>query len=235
MKAYYDLHIHSILSSCGDISQTPNNIFNMCMLKKLNVISITDHNTALQYKTFEKLKDSYDFLLIYGMEISVNEGFHVLAYFEELDEVMRLEEIIDSSLDKSIIAPQEQVICDEYDEVESIIPYWKNQKIKYKFTEIIDIIRELNGIVVPAHIERKGSGILSFIKDFSLYDIDAIEIDCKSNIETLEKEYPYIKKYKYLFNSDAHSIEMINEPLNYMELDDLSFKSFRKWIRSNKS
>ena len=205
------------------------------MLKKLNVISITDHNTALQYKTFEKLKDSYDFLLIYGMEISVNEGFHVLAYFEELDEVMRLEEIIDSSLDKSIIAPQEQVICDEYDEVESIIPYWKNQKIKYKFTEIIDIIRELNGIVVPAHIERKGSGILSFIKDFSLYDIDAIEIDCKSNIETLEKEYPYIKKYKYLFNSDAHSIEMINEPLNYMELDDLSFKSFRKWIRSNKS
>ncbi|MFA6843482.1 MAG: hypothetical protein WCR33_03680, partial [Bacilli bacterium] len=211
------------------------NIFNMCMLKKLNVISITDHNTALQYKTFEKLKDSYDFLLIYGMEISVNEGFHVLAYFKELDEVMRLEKIIDDSLDKSIIAPQEQVICDEYDEVESIVPYWKNQKIKYKFTEIIDIIIELNGIVVPAHIERKGSGILSFIKDFSLYDIDAIEIDCKSNIETLEKEYPYIKKYKYLFNSDAHSIEMINEPLNYMELDDLSFKSFRKWIRSNKS
>jgi len=205
------------------------------MLKKLNVISITDHNTALQYKTFEKLKDSYDFLLIYGMEISVNEGFHVLAYFKELDEVMRLEKIIDDSLDKSIIAPQEQVICDEYDEVESIVPYWKNQKIKYKFTEIIDIIIELNGIVVPAHIERKGSGILSFIKDFSLYDIDAIEIDCKSNIETLEKEYPYIKKYKYLFNSDAHSIEMINEPLNYMELDDLSFKSFRKWIRSNKS
>ncbi|MDO5479206.1 MAG: histidinol-phosphatase, partial [Clostridia bacterium] len=29
MKLYYDLHIHSALSPCGDNDMTPNNIVNM--------------------------------------------------------------------------------------------------------------------------------------------------------------------------------------------------------------
>ena len=44
MKYYYDLHIHTCLSPCGDVLMTPNNILNMAYLKGLNIIEITDHN-----------------------------------------------------------------------------------------------------------------------------------------------------------------------------------------------
>lgn len=46
MKLYYDLHIHSCLSPCGDEDNTPNNIVNMALIKGLNVIALSDHNTC---------------------------------------------------------------------------------------------------------------------------------------------------------------------------------------------
>ena len=46
MRIAVDLHIHSALSPCADDDMTPNNIVNMAMLKKLDAISITDHNSC---------------------------------------------------------------------------------------------------------------------------------------------------------------------------------------------
>ena len=39
MKLYYDFHIHSGLSPCGDNEMTPNNIVNMAKLYDLDVIA----------------------------------------------------------------------------------------------------------------------------------------------------------------------------------------------------
>ena len=43
---FYDLHIHSCLSPCGDADMTVNNILNMSLLKELEMIALTDHNTC---------------------------------------------------------------------------------------------------------------------------------------------------------------------------------------------
>jgi PHP family Zn ribbon phosphoesterase len=45
MKVFTDMHIHSALSPCADKSMTPNNIVNMALLKGLDIISVTDHNS----------------------------------------------------------------------------------------------------------------------------------------------------------------------------------------------
>lgn len=237
MKYFYDLHIHSVVSACADILQTPNNILNMSMLKGLDMIAICDHNSAKQYKTIDKIKDSFDFLVIYGMEVTVKEGFHVLTYFENYDDIMSLDEVIDSSLDKSITlaslnnkALNDQMICNVYDLEEYVIPYYLNQP-SISFKELITITKKLGGVVIPAHIDRKGTGILDFINDFSNYDVDGIEIYKMENYDNLVTMYPYLKKYKYLHSSDAHDIDKINEREYSIELDDLSFKSFKKWLK----
>ena len=43
---YYDLHIHSCLSPCGDDDMTPANIVGMAAVKGLDVIALTDHIPA---------------------------------------------------------------------------------------------------------------------------------------------------------------------------------------------
>lgn len=238
MKVYYDLHIHSVLSACADVLQTPNNILNMSMLKGLNMIAICDHNGAKQYETIELLKDSFDFTIIYGMEITVQEGFHILAYFETMKQVMELDKIIDRGLDKNIKEVKGQVlgtdlvqvVCDEYDEEKYQISYYLNQNLSYTFSDIIKIVHGLNGLVIPAHIERKGTGILDYIEDFSAYDIDGVEIYNKANENELREKYPYLKKYKSIYNSDAHDIDRINERVNFLDLDDNSYAGFKKWL-----
>ena len=46
MRVYYDLHIHSCLSPCGDNDMTPNNIVNMSLLNGMDMIALTDHNSC---------------------------------------------------------------------------------------------------------------------------------------------------------------------------------------------
>ena len=43
---YYDFHIHSALSPCGDKDMTPNNIVNMAAIIGLDAIAISDHNSV---------------------------------------------------------------------------------------------------------------------------------------------------------------------------------------------
>ena len=84
---YYDLHIHSALSPCGDDTMTINNIFNMAYIKGLELIAITDHNSLKQQFYLEEiinhdiLKGKIDY--IHGVELQSKEEIHILAYFRK--------------------------------------------------------------------------------------------------------------------------------------------------------
>ena len=53
MKKYAaDLHIHTCLSPCSDNDMIPVNIINMARLSGLNILGITDHNSAKNIKAF---------------------------------------------------------------------------------------------------------------------------------------------------------------------------------------
>ena len=235
MKVSYDLHIHSVLSSCADESQTPNNILNMVMLKELNMISITDHNSCKQYPTIEQLADSYDFKIIYGIETQVKEGFHVLSYFKTFKECMRFDGELEMHLDHNVFETYgEATVCDEFDEAVEKIPYSLHQSIDLDLSDYIKLVRKYNGLVVLAHINRGSTGFLKYYDDFSKFDIDAIEIYGVDNEKPLEDKYPQIKNYLHLFNSDAHSVVDINEAINFLELDSIDFDGLKNAILKGK-
>ena len=80
--------MHSVLSPCADELMTPNNILNMAMLKKIDFLAITDHNTTKQLKVIEELEDSYDFIFIPGVEVTVKENFDVLCFFKSFKDAL---------------------------------------------------------------------------------------------------------------------------------------------------
>ena len=41
-----DLHIHSCLSPCGDDAMTPFDLVGMSLLNGVDLIALTDHNSA---------------------------------------------------------------------------------------------------------------------------------------------------------------------------------------------
>ena len=67
MKYYYDLHIHTALSPCGDNDMTPNNLVNMALLKGLDIIAVTDHNSSENVEAVMKIGTKRDIIVVPGM------------------------------------------------------------------------------------------------------------------------------------------------------------------------
>lgn len=91
MKWAYDFHIHTAASPCADESMTPNNIVNMCLLKGLDVIAVTDHQTVANCETVIKVGKEKGLKVIAGMEIECMEEFHLIALFKNLQSAYEME------------------------------------------------------------------------------------------------------------------------------------------------
>ena len=76
---FYDLHIHSCLSPCASDDMTPHNICAMAHIKGLDVISVTDHNTAGNLRAVSENARRYDVLFVPGIEINTREEVHLLV------------------------------------------------------------------------------------------------------------------------------------------------------------
>ncbi|MDD4212036.1 MAG: PHP domain-containing protein [Bacilli bacterium] len=229
MKLAYDLHIHSVLSPCADRLMTPHNIFNMAMLKELDMIAITDHNALFQAPIYHEIQESYDFLFLYGAEITVSEGFHVLVYFEKVKEALLLQEVIHSYLvDYPAKFPENQTICNVLDDEIASYPYDLYHVLKLSFHELSKKVHALGGLVILAHVDRNHFGIIH--KNVSLLkeDIDAIEVKDLANLPIVLEEYPILQDFKILHNSDAHTLENMHEADYTIECDDKTFASFKK-------
>ena len=85
MLLYADLHIHSCLSPCADELMTPNNIANMALIKGLDIIAVTDHNTCAQLPAVAGAAKRAGVTLVPGMELETQEEVHTLAYFPSVE------------------------------------------------------------------------------------------------------------------------------------------------------
>ena len=84
MKLYYDFHIHSGLSPCGDNEMTPNNIVNMAKLYDLDVIALTDHNSTLNCQAVMDAGKEIGLTVIPGMELCTAEEVHLVCLFPNI-------------------------------------------------------------------------------------------------------------------------------------------------------
>lgn len=210
---YYDLHIHSVLSPCSDDEMTVNNIVNMSLIKELDLIAITDHNSMKQLEVFRKVaKDKINILL--GTEIQSNDGIHILAYFHPDYDITKVQNYLDQYLieeENNIEYYGNQYILNENDEIIDQEKRLLISSINRSAKQVIEDIHNMGGKVILAHVYRKYGYIQKYRSlDFSL-DFDGVEV-VKENYERLLNEYPELKDKIILCNSDAHYLGMINEP-----------------------
>ena len=94
MRYYYDLHLHSCLSSCGDDEATPDSIAGMGELNGLDIMALTDHNTAKNCPAFFKAAQRHGIIPLGGMELTTAEDIHMVCLFDKLDNAMSFGEYI---------------------------------------------------------------------------------------------------------------------------------------------
>lgn len=220
MKFFYDLHIHSDLSPCGSSDMTPNNIINMSYIKGLNVISVTDHNTAGNLPAVMKLSEKAGIKVIPGIEVTTREEVHVLCYFNKLKDALTLGDIIYASLPdikNNTVIFGEQNIYNCNDEIVGIMDKLLLNASSYTIDDVCALAKHHHGIMVPAHINKKSNSILEILGFIPRnLKIDFVEVYSKTEINK-----KLVENYKVLRNSDAHQLEDISEAENFIELDNI--------------
>lgn len=220
MKFYYDMHIHSDLSPCSNEDMTPNNIVNMSYLKNLNIIAVTDHNTAENLPAIYELCHRSKIKAIPGIEVTSKEEVHVLCYFKELNSALEFGKIIYDSLPNIKNIPSifgRQNIYNSLDEVIGVLDKLLINSSRYTIKEICNMSLNYRGITIPAHINKKSNsllGVLGFIPPD--LDFKFVEIHTNSLINN-----ELIKNLIVLKNSDAHILADISEADNYFELNNI--------------
>jgi len=226
MKYYYDLHLHSCLSPCGDMDMTPNNLVNMAKLLGLDVIALTDHNTSLNCEAAIKVGDEVGVLVIPGMELTTAEDIHAVCLFSTLEKALAFSDYVDNNRIKVKNKAQiygRQVIMNEDDEEIGELEHLLLPASFITISEAYRKAKEFGGICYPAHIDRDSLSILSVLGEIDPYcGFKTAELADISKLDVLKQQHPILNDMHIVTCSDAHYLENMRDAANTLELPELT-------------
>ena len=225
---FYDLHIHSCLSPCGDDESTPANIAMLAKMLGLDVAALTDHNSCKNCPAFFEAAKAAELLPIAGMELTTQEEIHVLCLFPELDNAMEFDKYVHERIMPIKNKPEvygNQLVKNSEDETVDIEDICLINATDIDFYSVKPLVKSYGGIMVPAHIDRKAFSLINSLGGVpSDAGFDCVEIKYPEAVENLTAKYPYIGECRVIFDSDAHYLENISMPNNKLSVNEISAK-----------
>ena len=223
MKYYYDFHIHSCLSPCGDNDNTPNNIAGMAKISGLDVVALTDHNTVENCPAFFKAAKRLGITAIAGMELTTAEEIHVVFLFKTLESASEFNNEVKKRrvlIKNRVEIFGEQLILDDGDNVIGSDEHLLSNATTISIEECVPLSNKYDGICYPAHIDREANGIISILGLVpKSLGFKCVEFRDKQNIESYKEKYD-LEGYEILIDSDAHYLQNIRDKDAYIEIDD---------------
>lgn len=228
-RYFYDLHIHSALSPCADNDMTPNNIAGMAAIKGLQILALTDHNSAKNCPAFFEACKQQGIIAVAGMELSTAEDIHLVCLFRELDDAMRFDAEIEKHLMPIKNRPEifgEQYIMDGEDEIIGEFDTLLISATDLPIDEAIALAKEFGAHVHPAHIDRESNGIVAILGDIPPeYNFNCFELRERTSLERLSDTVGEMHGNNILVCSDAHHLWDISEADNSLLIDDEPYSS----------
>ena len=229
---YYDLHIHSCLSPCGDDEMTPANLVGMAKVKGLDVIALTDHNSCRNCPAALYHGENYGIIVIPGMELCTAEEVHVVCLFPDLEAALAFDEYVYERLipikNKEHIFGSQKIINEEDLQVGTMENLLINAT-EISFDDSFSLVKSFGGVAFPAHIDKPSSSLLSnlgFIPPDSSFK--SAEIKNMAELHHLQQNHPYLLNCNILSNSDAHYLEDIHDPFHQIQVESVSAKGVLK-------
>lgn len=213
---YYDLHLHSCLSPCGDDDMTPANIVGMASVKGLDVIALTDHNSCKNCPAAMAHGENYGVIVIPGMELCTAEEVHVICLFPALEDALDFdgyvyEHMIPVKNNEKIFGKQQ--IMNGNDEVIGTVENLLINAADIPFDEVLPLVASYHGIAYPAHVDKSSTSLLSnlgFVPPDSTFT--CAEVHDLKRLHRIQQEHPYFLQCNIISSSDAHYLEDIREP-----------------------
>lgn len=208
-----DLHIHSCLSPCGELTMSPRGIVGRAREAGLDIIAVSDHNAAENAGAAIRAAGGTGLTVLPGMEIVSAEEVHILAVFGTMNEVRPVLEAVHRNLPdggpkKTYV--RDQVLVNEADEVTGFHPFFLMGATRLTAYDVVDLIHAHGGLAVAAHYDRGSFSVISQL-GFIPPDLKFDALEVFSPAGAAETGLPSIPPpgYPLVRFSDAHRPEEI--------------------------
>lgn len=229
-KIRYNFHIHSCLSPCADDNMTPVNIVAFAKLNGIDAVAIADHNAIENTEVALMAGEAFGVCVVPAIEVQTEEDIHVLCLFPTFEKLKAFWESIKMTKIKnrpSVFG--NQLIVNEDDEVVATLEDLLLINTDIGAEQIHLRAWEMEGVAIPAHIDREGNGmlaILGIIPD----EFGVVELSYTAG-ETIERQYA--EERFVIKDSDAHTLTDIGNG-HEMEVYEISPKGIVDALRGYK-
>lgn len=240
-----DLHIHTLLSPCGEIEMIPSLIIEAAVRAGLDIIGIADHNSCENAGAVMAASVGSSVKVLPGLEVQSMEGIHLLCLFDEIERATEMQEAVYGALPAPSLFRggsgrgsgtdtfQEQLIVDSSDEFIGYCERFLSLPTSMDLDEVWERVEKLNGILIPSHIDRRSTGlcdVLGMLPEEP--DFPAVEVS--RNMTPLEARttYPSIGDRSILCNSDAHWLSAIGERRSTFFIEHRSISEIKMACRA---
>lgn len=237
MKCYYDFHIHTALSPCGDEDMTPNNIINMALLKGLDAIAITDHNSAKNVRACVRCGERAGLVVVPGMEVETSEEVHMVCLFPTVEKAEEMDEYVSENM--PFVKNREDIfgvqnVIDTDDNVCGTVENLLSTASMLDIYSVEKKVRQLGGVCICAHIDKSSYSVISNL-GFIPSDLhfSTLEVKFPERLDTLKQTYDF-SMYKIIHNSDAHFLWDIHEKEYFIDVPELNSLGIVNYLKGEK-
>lgn len=208
-----ELHIHTVLSPCAAVEMIPPLIIETALEKGINLIAITDHNSTHNCAAVMESAKNSKITVLPGMELQTKEEIHSICLFDTLEQATAFHTLVSSSLPNLMNNTEvfgEQFVVDASGDFVCREERMLLVSSTFSLTQAWQMVIELGGILIPAHIDRTIFGLLPVL-GFVPQDIpfEALEISKRVSADEAWRQYPQLINYPLIQNGDAHQLEDI--------------------------
>ena len=232
----YDLHIHTCLSPCGDNEMTPPNIANMAYVKGLDLIAVTDHNSAKNARAVMNAARDLPLTVIPGAELTTAEEIHVVCLLPDADSAEAFDRELETHMPQIPNQPDyfgDQLLMDENENVTGTFPWLLPNALDLSIDAVPALCEKFGGVCFPAHIDRPANGILAvfgLLPDTPVFP--TLEVHDPEKFFADPANEVYRAEHRVLTSSDAHRLGDMAEAAHFLELPENSFAALRAAIRA---
>ncbi len=233
MKSFRtDLHIHTLLSPCGDLEMSPANIVALAKNQGLDIIGITDHNSTKQCEIVWKLGQKSGLTVIPGCEMTSCEEVHCLGLFADFEALRVFQDYLDQHL---TIIPHNsslfgyQLVVDEDENILEELDNYLGASLDVSVEEVEQKVHELSGIFIPAHIDRPRNSLFSQLGFFPPeLKVDALQISKLAEEAFIREKFNISRDITIVKFSDTHFPVDLGKIYTNFELENATFGEIRK-------
>jgi hypothetical protein len=222
-----DLHIHSCLSPCADDDMTPFDLVGLAKLNGLDLIALTDHNTAGNCPAAALAAREYGVGFIPGAEVTTREDIHCVCVFPTVETALQFDAFLSpyrpgiknrpDIFGRQLLMRPDGSVAEEQDLL--ILA------LDISIQDLSDAVGRFGGLFWPAHVDRDSNGLFAMLGTWPK--------DLRADAAEIRFQDPggIPRSLRIIRSSDAHRLCDMPEGGFPLPLETADFEGLMKYLR----